>query len=312
MRSPRDSEGAGLAVCLPTPSPAVALVRSRRNGIVLMVVSSGLLALGDAGSKWLSATYPIGQIIFLRGIIIVALLVAICSPHSLADLVPRKLAGQLRRAALFVASTFLMVLSLKLLPLPTVSAISFAAPIIMTALAPVMLGEIVGARRWASVLAGFCGVLLIVGPFGGSWNWALLIPLAAAAAAALRDITTRQVIETETTQSVVFMTIGATVVVGAFTVLFDWVTPSAGDCGLFLFLGLAHGSAYLMQVAAFRAAETAFLAPFKYSLLLWSIAIAFAVWGHVPDFAVLAGAGVIVFSGVMIWYSEVARPTGNA
>ena len=83
------------------------------------------------------------------------------------------------------------------------------------------------------------------------------------------------------------------------------MTPSAWDCGLLLFLGLAHGSAYLMQVGAFRAAEAAFLAPFKYSFLLWAIVVAFAVWGHVPDVAVLVGAGIIVGSGIVIWYREV-------
>lgn len=292
---------------VPSPPDVAKLVRQKRVGIALMVASSGALAIGDATAKWLSTTYPVGEIIFLRGLIILALLVALRSPSGLAKLLPRNLTGQLRRAVFFVLSTFLMIWSLSLLPLPTVSAISFAAPIILTALAPWMLGEAVGLPRWLAVFAGFFGVLLIIAPLGPQWSWALLIPLAAAVSQALRDITTRQVVETETNESVVFVTVGATVLAGAPTLAFGWVNPSALDCGLFLFLGSVHGCAYLMQVGAFRVAEAAFLAPFKYSLLLWAIVAAFVVWGHIPDLAVLVGAGIIVCSGIAIWYREVGR-----
>ena len=279
-------------------------IRQQRVGIVLMVASNGLLAIGDATAKWLSTTYPVGEIIFLRGLIILVLLVALQSRSGLAKLKPRDLGGQLRRAVLFVLATFLMIWSLSLLPLPTVSAISFASPIIVTALAPWLLGEFVGRQRWIAVVVGFLGVLLVVAPFSASWSFALLIPLAAAVAMALRDITTRQVVETETSESVVFVTVGATVLAAAPTLPFGFVAPSAWDWGLFLLLGSAQGCAYLMQVGAFRAAEAAFLAPFKYSLLIWAIAVAFVVWGYIPDLAVVVGAGIIVGSGIVIWYRE--------
>ena len=289
---------------LASPDEAKA-IRQRRTGIVLMVASNGLLATGDATAKWLSTTYPVGEIIFLRGMIILALLLVLQSRSGLAKLRPRDLTGQLRRAVLFVLATFLMIWALSLLPLPTVSAISFASPIIVTALAPWLLGEIVGRQRWVVVVVGFVGVLLIVAPFGASWSLALLIPLGAAVAMALRDIATRQVVETETSESVVFVTVGATVAAAAPTLPFGFVAPSAWDWGLFLLLGSAQGCAYLMQVGAFRAAEATFLAPFKYSLLIWAIAVAFVVWGHIPDLAVLVGAGIIVGSGIVIWCREV-------
>src|SRR5262245_61856521 len=79
-------------------------IRQQRTGIALMVVSNGLLATGDATAKWLSVNYPVGEIIFLRGLIILALLVALQSRLGLAKLKPRDLAGQLRRAVLFVVA----------------------------------------------------------------------------------------------------------------------------------------------------------------------------------------------------------------
>jgi drug/metabolite transporter (DMT)-like permease len=328
--NPRTSSGSAVGqeafsletspVAASSPAKLAELARGKRTGIALMVLSAGLLAVGDATAKWLTASYPIGEIIFLRGLIILALLVAIRFPHRLSALLPHRLAAQLRRAVFFVLATFLMIWGLSLLPLPTVSAISFAAPIIVTALAPWLLGEAVGRARWLAVCAGFLGVLLIVAPFGATWSWALLIPLGAALAQALRDIATRQVVETETNESVVFVTIGGTVLVGALSAPFGWidppawgwVMPSAWDCALLLFLSLAHGGAYLMQVGAFRAAEAAFLAPFKYSFLLWAIVVAFAVWGHVPDLAVLVGAGIIAGSGIVIWYREVGMRERHA
>ncbi|MBX9829160.1 MAG: DMT family transporter [Xanthobacteraceae bacterium] len=297
--------------------PAVAelarVARHRRLGIALLASSAGLLTAGDAIAKWLSATYPIGEIIFVRGLIVLALLVLWCLPRGrLPDLLPRRLAGQLARALSFVAATFLMIWSLSLLPLATVTAITFAAPIITTAIAPWLLGESVGWRRWLAVLAGFAGVLLIVSPFGGHWSWALLVPLGAAAAQSLRDIATRHLVGTETTASVVFVTMTASVIVGALTAplgLIDpqawrWTMPSAWDAVLLVCFGMATCAAYLMQVAALRAAEAVFLAPFKYVTILWAIAIGFAVWGHVPGAAVLVGSLIIIGSGMFIWWRE--------
>jgi drug/metabolite transporter (DMT)-like permease len=296
------------------------LIRNKRLGIALMVASAGLLTVGDATAKWLSASYPIGEIICIRGMIIIVLLLAMHLPKGFSGLMPRDLFGQSRRALFFVLATFLMIWSLSLLPLATASAISFAAPIITTALAPWLLGEIVGWRRWSAVLVGFLGVLLIVAPVGSDWTWALLIPVGAAAAQSLRDIMTRKLVGTETNESVVFVTMGATVVAGALSAPFglinpqgwSWVMPSAWDFALFTFFGVATCAAYLMQVGALRAAEAAFLAPFKYSLMLWAILIGFAVWGHVPSAAVLAGSGIIICSGVFIWYREVGMREKHA
>jgi drug/metabolite transporter (DMT)-like permease len=289
-------------------------VRQRRLGIALMVLSAGLLTVGDAAAKWLSSAYPIGEIIFIRGLVVIALLVAIGMAFgTVADLLPRDVIGQLRRALLFVAATFLMIWGLSLLPLATASAISFAAPIITTALAPWLLGETVGWRRWGAVMAGFCGVLLIVAPYGADWSWALLVPVGAAVAQSLRDIATRHLVGTETNESVVFVTMSATVFVAAMSAPFGWVNPQAwgwimpsvADLALFACYGAATCAAYLMQVAALRAAEAAFLAPFKYSVILWAILIGIAVWGHVPSVAVLAGSTIIVGSGIFIWYREI-------
>lgn len=289
------------------------LAHHRRLGIVLMVLSAGLLTLGDGIAKWLSATYPIGEIIFFRGLVVVLLLVLLLLPASrVRTLLPRRLGPQLWRALFFVAATFLMIWSLSLLPIATATAITFAAPIITTAAAPWLLGEFVGWRRWLAVLAGFCGVLLIVSPLGGQWTWALLIPLGAAAAQSLRDMSTRRLVGTETNESVVFVTMTATMFAGVLTVPFGWINPSAWqwimpsgwDLALIVCFGMTTCAAYVMQVAAFRAAEAAFLAPFKYASILWAVLIGFVVWGHLPSLTIVVGTLIIVGSGIFIWWRE--------
>jgi drug/metabolite transporter (DMT)-like permease len=248
----------------------------------------------------------VGEIIFLRGAVIIVLLLAITGRRAIREIQPRHPLAQAWRAFLFVAATFLTIWSLKLLPLPTVSAIGFTSPLIVMVLAPWLLGEVSGLRRWLATLVAFGGVLLIVDPLNGRWEWYVVLPVCAACVSALRDIATRQIASRESAVSVVFVAVAATLIGGAFTIPFRWVMPAAEDAGLFVVIGLAHGTAYLMQVPAFRLCEAPLLMPFKYSLLLWSIAFAFLVWGYLPSLIMLLGAAIVVGSGLYVWTDDLA------
>lgn len=240
-----------------------------------MLLGCSLLTLNDATAKWLTTSYPVGEVVFFRGVVAVMLIVGFGWRHAgLSALRPRNLNGQLYRALLFVVSTFLFTLSIKLMPLPVVTAITFASPVIITALAPTMLKERVGWRRWTAVSVGFCGVLLVVDPLGSTIGWVAILPLACALAAAIRDITTRQLALTESTYSILFITAFVAAGVGLCTFpLGGWSWPSWLDLALFAFLGLSQVSAHALQVSAFRVAEATLLAPFKYSSLVWSLAL---------------------------------------
>jgi drug/metabolite transporter (DMT)-like permease len=205
-----------------------------------------------------------------------------------------------RRALYFVAATFLANWSFKLLPLPMAHALLFAAPILTTALAPLLLREEVGLSRWLVVLAGFAGVFLIIDPTGSEWHWAAIIPIGAALASALRDLATRAMAGTETTMSMLFIMAAATGIAGALTAPLGWVVPSLPDLALMIAFGLTTGLALLLQILAFREAEAALLAPFKYSTILWSILIGFVLWGYVPSVLMLCGIAIVVGSGLFI------------
>jgi drug/metabolite transporter (DMT)-like permease len=284
--------------------PAEATPR-RIRGIALVLVAFVCVAVGDALSKLLTTTYPVGQIVAARAAIMMAIAFAICLWWgSFASLRPRSPKGQVRRALYFVAATFLANWSFKLLPLPMAHAILFATPIFITALAPFLLGEKVGIHRWSAVVAGFAGVFLVIDPVGAGWHWAAIVPLGAALASALRDLATREMVGTETTMSLLFIMAAATGIAGLMTAPFGWRMPDLFGLGLMLAFGLVSGAALLLQVLAYRDAEAALLAPFKYTTILWSILIAFVLWGYIPTALMFGGIAVVIVSGLYILMRE--------
>ena len=169
------------------------------RGIAFMLLGGALLTMNDAVLKWLTGDFPVGQIIFMRGLFVflpVSLLV--WRQGGLAVLRINSLRNQSLRAFFMVGSSFLFITGLGYLPLADAIAITFAGPLFITVLAPLLLGEHVGWRRWTAVLVGFLGVLVMIRPSGDVIQWAGLFPLCASLMGALRDVTTRKLSTSET------------------------------------------------------------------------------------------------------------------
>src|SRR5688572_31859927 len=162
------------------------------KGIAIMVAGVALLTANDAVSKYLTESHPVGQVICLRQaatlLVIVPYVMAVTGWGALRV---ASWSGQVTRGLLFVANAGLIVLALSLLPLATVITIMFASPILTAAVSLPMLAERVGPQRWIAILAGFAGVLIVVRPGAAGFEWALLVPVAAAVANSLRDVMTR-------------------------------------------------------------------------------------------------------------------------
>ena len=287
--------------------------RQDARGIALMVAGSALITLNDAIAKWLTATYPVGQILTLRGIFfLVPVLVLVWHGGGLRALRIHSVGGQAFRALLFVVASVFFVVSVGLMPLPTVVALTFASPLFITALAPVMLGEKVGWRRWMAVLTGFAGVLLIVRPFQEGWQWFALLPVAGALAGSLRDIATRRITAYESSASILFYAALTVIILGFATSPFGWQPLTTFDLMLFAFQGLAMGVAHYLMVESFRMAEAALVAPFKYTGFIWAVIYGIAIWGDYPDTMTLVGAGVILASGLYILNRELRHKQHKA
>ena len=277
-----------------------------------MAMSLFVFTLSDAISKWLTQGYPIGEIIFVRCFFMYApIAIMMWRRGERPSFKVRSWEWHIVRAGLFAASSFLIVASVKLLPLAEAVALLHAAPLMITALAYPLLGERVGWRRWASVAVGFAGVLIMTRPAGETFQIAVLAPIAAAAAIAIRDVVTRRMSRHESTNVILTWSIAGLLIVSGATLPFAWETPTAVDFFLMAASGVLLGAAHYLMIEAYRLAEVALVSPFKYTSIVWGAILGYLIWGDLPDAWVIAGAALVVGSGLFVMYRE-TRPHRRA
>jgi len=194
--------------------------------------------------------------------------------------------------------------------LATAATMMYAAPLMVTALAAPMLGERVGPRRWAGVLIGFAGALIILRPGTSAMQLAVLLPLGAAAMYALYQVTTRMLAGSDSASTTIIYTASVGVVVMSALVPFFWTAPSPEQWGLLVLTGVFGGLGHFTLIKAFEAAPAATVTPFGYSSLIWATLWGFLVFGDLPDLWTITGAGVIVGSGLYIFHREQRRTAG--
>ena len=278
-----------------------------------MIIGGVFLTTHNAGLKWLTHGYPVGEIMTLRALFaFIPIFFIAWRAGGRNSLRIRNFHAQAARALCFAGAAFLWVLGLRYLPLTDAMSITFTAPIVITALAPFVLGENVGWRRWAAVLAGFCGVLLMIKPSGEGLRLAIFLPLAAVAGAVGRDLITRRIASTESSVATLAFTTGIIGATGLVTVPFGWVMPSTTDWLIFAGAGILYGTAHFFYIDALRLGEAVLVIPFKYSNILWAAFFGFLIWGDTPDASVIGGTALVIASGLYIAHRELVRQTKSA
>lgn len=276
------------------------------RSIALMLASSGLLTINDAIIKWLAQTYPVGQVMSLRGALVIAILVtwALARRHTSALRV-YNWRLQLTRGGLMSLSTFLFVTALTLMPLADAIAITFAGPILATALAALLLREPVGWRRWSAVAIGFTGVVLMMRPTPDLVRLVAIVPLLAALMGAFRDIVTRKMgTGGESTLAILLISTSVVTLVGLLTVPLGWTPVGPLDLALFAASAFLVGLAQGLMIESFRLGEVGLVAPFKYASLVWAVLLGLLVWGDLPGPWTWTGAALVVGSGLYLWRRE--------
>lgn len=274
-----------------------------------MVGGGALITLNDGAVKWLSADYPIGEIMTLRGLFIFLPIALIAwRMGGLRALEIRNLGAQGARAGLAMLSTVFYLTALAVMPIADIIAISFAGPLFLTMLATPLLGERVGWRRWTAVVVGFIGVVVMVRPGSGALQAVALLPVGSALMGALRDIITRRITSdmasAESSVAILCFTSLVVTLAGLLTLPFGWRTPSLVDLGLLALSGFLIGAAHYLLIEAFRFAEAGLIAPFKYINIVWAALIGFLVWGDIPDRWIVFGASLVIGSGLYIFHRE--------
>lgn len=271
-----------------------------------MVLGMAFLIGSDAASKLLVERHPIGQVMCLRQLAALVFVVPfVWYVGGIASLRPVNVPGQILRGLIFVVSGILIVLSLKLLPLPTVTAITFTGPIMIALLSAPMLRERVSRVLWLATLLGFGGVLLIIRPGTDQFSWALLVPVAAAFASSVRDIMSRILARTDTSIGILFWSSVVLCAVSALSAPFGWTAVDTYSAMLFLIAGAVNFCAHFLLIESYRLARAAVVAPFKYTSLLWSALLGYFIWGDVPSHWIWFGAVVLVASG--LWIARTQR-----
>ena len=269
-----------------------------------MVLAMALFVGMDTMAKHLGQSYPVIQIVWVRYLVAGCVLALVLNRRLAASFQSRNLRLQLLRGGLLLATNFLFYAGLRFMPLAESSAISCVGPLMVTALAVPFLGERVGLRRWSGVVVGFAGALVVIRPGFGIIDWAALFPIGAAACFAVTAITTRKLggLDPVTTTLVLTTFVGGAM--ASAVAPFFWTPPAAPALALMVCIGLIGVIAHFALIKAFAAAPATTVAPYSYTTIVWATVFGLAVFGDRPDLWTLAGAAVIVGSGLYIYYRE--------
>jgi len=279
------------------------------RGILRILVAITLFSVMSALIK--AARVPAGEAVFFRAGLSLPLIAAwLGAQGHLGDgLRTRNWRGHLWRGVAGSLAMFLGFAGLKMLPLPEVTAIRFATPLLIVVLAALLLGERFRLVRMSAVLVGLVGVLIILWPRlnlegGRSEAIGALVVLASATCAAFAQIAVKSMSGRESTAAIVFYFSATATGLSLLTAPFGWVWPSGRDLGLLIGAGLVGGVGQIILTSSYRYADAGVLAPFTYVSMLWAILIGYFVFDEVPSGQMLAGAALIIAAGVAIALRE--------
>lgn len=281
----------------------VALVERPWAAMGLLLLAQQIIPLLDTLAKLLTQDFSIWQVAWARFVFhLLPLLPLIFWRHGLVSLLRvRQPRLQMLRSLFMVAATCLFFGALARIPLADAVALIFVAPLVITALAPLFLGEQVDARRWAAVGFGFLGVLIIVRPGFQSVELGTLLALGCGCAFAGYAIATRHL----SLSAPPLVTLAMTAVVGSLVlsllvVVEDslWRPPSSSEWGMMVALGMIAALAHLLMILAYERAPASLLAPFSYTEIIGASILGYLVFNQFPDLFTWIGIGIIVVSGI--------------
>ncbi|MGE3993072.1 DMT family transporter [Pseudorhodoplanes sp.] len=282
---------------------------ANRRGMIALTFGMAAYTANDAFVKLVARELPFGQVLFLRGMLSVVILIAmIAVTGHLRSMVSAARPTVLWRALFDALGTVFFIAALVNMKIADLSAVVMTAPLILTALAALVLGDRIGWRRWCAIGVGLIGTLFIVKPGVGTFDSWALAGLAAAFFSAGRDLTTRRIDPAIPSLIVgLYGTVAVTFSGAAIGLTESWTMPNIPQ-----WTSIAIASAFLgvgtyLVVHAFRGVEIAAVAPFRYTLLIWMGIAGYVAFGEIPDRFAIAGAALIALSGLYALHREAVR-----
>jgi drug/metabolite transporter (DMT)-like permease len=302
---------------LPKPTDSV-------RGVSFLVLALLIISLQAVAVKWIGGDYPVLQIVIVRSLVALPFTLLFYRYEGGRGLptTSRRTLETWRGLFLFLSYTTFMM-GLVALPLADVSAIRNSGPLMITLLSVFILGETVGPRRWAALLVGFAGVLLIVRPGTATFNLGSIFVLISVFLYALTVMVTRQLYTTDSSATMSYFSTlvylaGASILAPLVILAGDmpgahpsiaflfrpWAMPTPVDFAIMAGLGIVWAAWMYFLARAYSLAQASVAAPFEYLALPIDVLWGFLIWGEVPAWMTWAGAFLTIASGAYILYRE--------
>ena len=276
-------------------------------GVLVFTVGLSFIALADAMAKVLGESMASPQVVwlYLVSVLVALMLYLLVTRQNFRQLVrTRKPRLQIARGLSILLSLTFIFGSLQFLPLAEATVINFTGPLFMVALAGPMLGERVGWRRWAAVIVGLAGAMIVVRPGSEVFQWAALMPIASAIFFALFQLLTRKIAGHDGALTTLFYTQIVAAAGATLAAPFFWTPVTLYQLGFAFLAGCVGLTAHICMFNAFRLADASLLAPINYTRIVASVLLGYWIFGDLPDFYTIAGGAVIIGSGLFVIYRE--------
>jgi drug/metabolite transporter (DMT)-like permease len=284
------------------------------RGIALKLASVMVFIVMASLIKSTAQHVPAGQAVFFRSFFAIPVIVAWLAwrKELSTGLKTAQPLGHVWRGVVGTMAMGLGFAGLGYLPLPEVTAIGYAAPLLTVVFAAMFLGEEVRIFRISAVVLGMVGVLIVlaprlsIDPETASIAEALgaMLVLGGAVFAALAQVFVRKLVNTEQTSAIVFWFSVTATVMSLITLPFGWVWPTAGEAMILVLAGLLGGLGQILLTSSYREADASLVAPFDYASMIFALGIGYFVFSEVPTLPMLGGAALIVTAGILIIWRE--------
>lgn len=283
------------------------------RGILFKVMSVCMFMAMASLIKAASADVPPGQAVFFRSFFALPVIFGwLAIRHELRHgWKTKNPMGHFWRGLVGTSAMGLGFMGLGLLPLPEVTAIGYAAPLLVVVFAAMFLNENVRAFRLSAVALGMVGVLVVLSPrlsvgaaMNSSETLGAIVVLMGAVMAALAQVFVRKLVTTETTAAIVFWFTITSSVMGLLTLPWGWVMPTWQITAMLVMAGLLGGTGQIFLTSSYRYADASLVAPFDYSSMILALIIGYFIFDEVPTGTMLIGAGIVILAGVLIIWRE--------
>jgi drug/metabolite transporter (DMT)-like permease len=276
--------------------------------ILYMVSAGAIFSFSSAASKWLVATYPPGEVLFSRVFVSLVVFAAFVLPTSgFAVLHTRRHGAHVLRSMSQFTSQTLLLIAFSMMPLASATAINFSAPLFATLASIMFLKETVGRARWAALIIGFAGVLIVTSPGSETFQIGALYALGnsllfGTVTVGVRGMTTTESAKTLTIYQLIYLSIFY-----GLTLPFFFVMPTSSDVPLIVANGVCNMLGQYWWTRSIHLAPTSAVVPFQYLSLIWAMIFGFAIWGDVPTAGLLVGSAIVIGSGLFLLWHETRR-----